>query len=146
MYEPKNNLPPHKAIIPNQREKEVKALESAICVTNEANQNLIPSQKQLLRWHFRLGHICFQYVQWLIRIERLKVQVNSKSVANCEKTKCSAYEFGKGYRRPKKVNIIKNNPMKEKNLKKDRLLRGQMVSTDYYISRTPGRLYRKKWK
>ena len=47
-YDPKNNLTTHKATLPNQRDKEVKALTSAVCVTNEANQNLTPSQKELL--------------------------------------------------------------------------------------------------
>ena len=41
-YDQKNNLPTHNATLPNQREKEVKALKSAVCVTNEANQNLTP--------------------------------------------------------------------------------------------------------
>ena len=39
-YEPKNNLPTHEAILPNQGQKEDKALASTICVTNKANQNL----------------------------------------------------------------------------------------------------------
>ena len=29
------------------------------CVTEESNNNLTRSQKDLLRWHFRLGHLCF---------------------------------------------------------------------------------------
>ena len=36
-YDPKNNLLTHEDIIPNQRYKEVKALEIVVCVTNEAN-------------------------------------------------------------------------------------------------------------
>ena len=47
-YVSKNNLPTHEATLPNQREKEDKVLTNAICVTNEANQNLTPSQKGLL--------------------------------------------------------------------------------------------------
>ena len=47
-YDRKNNLPTHETILPNQRDKEVKALTSAVCVTNEANHNLTPSQKELL--------------------------------------------------------------------------------------------------
>ena len=89
-YDPNNNLPTHEANLPNQREKEAKALTNAVCVTNEANQNLTPSQKELLRWHFILGHIGFQHVQWLIRTGRLKAQGNSKAVANCERPKCDA--------------------------------------------------------
>ena len=72
-YEPKKNLSNTKANLLNLREKEVMELTSAICVTNEDNQILTPSQKELLLWHFRLGHIGFQHVQRLIRTVRLKV-------------------------------------------------------------------------
>ena len=41
-YDPKNNLPTHETNLPNHREKEFKALQSSVCVTNEANQNLTP--------------------------------------------------------------------------------------------------------
>ena len=37
------------------------------CVTEENNQNLTPSQKEALRWHFRLGHPGMQVVNWLAR-------------------------------------------------------------------------------
>ena len=47
-YYPNNNLPNHEATITNQREKEVKALESDVCVTNKANKKLTPSYKELL--------------------------------------------------------------------------------------------------
>ena len=42
--------------------------------------------------------------------------------------------------------VIKKNPMKEQELKKDHLLPGQMVSADHYISRAPGRFYHTKMK
>ena len=145
-YDPKNNLSTHEANLPNQKEKKFKALESAVCVTNKANQNLTPSQKELLRWHFRLGNIGFQHVQWLIRTGHLKVQGNSKAVANCEITKCAACELGRGHCLPNKVNKTKNNPVKEQDLKKEHILPVQMVSADHYISRDPGRLYHTKGK
>ena len=88
-YDPKNNLPTYEAIIPKKREKEVKEWAIDVCVTNEANQNLTTSQKDLLLWHFRLGHIGFQHVQWLFCTGRLKVQGNSKALANCERPKCA---------------------------------------------------------
>ena len=75
-----------------------------------------------------------------------EVQGNSKAVANCERPKCAAREFGNGHHRPNKVNKIKKNPMKEQELKKDHLLPGQIESADHYISRDPGRLYHTKWK
>ena len=117
-----------------------------VCGTNEANQNVTPSQKELLQWNFILGHIGFQHVQWLIRTGQMKVQGNSKAVDNCEKPKCSACEFGNFHCRSNKVNKIKNNPLKYQELKKDDLLPGQMVSVDHYILRDPGRLYHTKGK
>ena len=47
-YDPNKNLPTHEANLPNQIEKKVKELASSVCVTNEANKNLTPSQKELL--------------------------------------------------------------------------------------------------
>jgi hypothetical protein len=34
-------------------------------VTDEVNQNLTASQKELLLWHWRLGHAHFQWIQML---------------------------------------------------------------------------------
>ena len=82
-YDPKNNLPTHESTLPNHIEKEFKELASDVCVTNEANQNFTHSQKEQLQWHFILGHIGFQHIQWLIRTVRLKVKVKSKAMANC---------------------------------------------------------------
>ena len=71
---------------------------------------------------------------------------NSKAVDNCEKPKCSACEFGNFHCRSNKVNTIKKNPMKEKDISKDHILSGQMVYADHYISRAPGRIYHTKGK
>ena len=123
-YDPKNNLPTHEDTIPTQIYKEVKALASDVCVTNQDNQNLTTSQKQLPQWYFILGNIGFQHVQWFICTWRLKVQGNSKAVANYESPKYSEYDFGKGRHRSNKLNTTKNNPTKEQELTKDHLLTG----------------------
>ena len=138
-YDPKNNLPTHADIIPNQRYKEVKALASSVCVTNMSNHNLTTSQKELLQWNFRLEPIGFQHAQWLIRTGRLKVQENTKLMSNFERSKCSACEFGKVHRQSNKVSTTKNNLMKDQNIKKDHILSGQMVSEYHYITWDPGR-------
>ena len=96
MYDPKNKLPTHEAILPNQREKKAKALESTVCVTKQDNQNNTPSHKELLQWNFRLGDIGFQHVQWILRKVSLKVQGNDKAVDNYEGPKYAACDFGKG--------------------------------------------------
>ena len=94
-------------------------MAGVVCVTNKANQNLTPSQKYMIQWHFILVHIGFQHVKWLIRTGFLKVQGNYKAGDNCESPKCDSYEFGKGHFRSNNVNTTKNNPMKEQDIKKD---------------------------
>ena len=110
-YDPKNNLPTRADILPNHRKNEFKALACAVCVTNEANQNLTPSQKDLLQWHFRLGHIGLQHMKWLICTKFLKVQENSRVVDNCERPVSSSCKFGKGHRQKNKINTINKNTM-----------------------------------
>ena len=84
--------------------------------------------------------------KWLIHTGRLKVEGNSKAVANYESPKFDACDFGKVHCWPNKVNTTKKNHMKEKYLKKDHLLPVNMVSTYHYILRDPGRLYHTKGK
>ena len=145
-YDPNINLPAHEDILYNQEEKEVKKLASEVYVNNEDNQNLTLTQKELLLWQFRLGYIGFQNVQWLIHTGRMKVHRNSKAVATCEIPKFAACKFGKGHYRPDKMNTTKNNPMKEKELKRDHIITGKMVSEDQYISKALDRLYHKRGK
>ena len=67
----------------------------------------------------------------------MKVQGNYKAVANFERPKCAACDFGEGHRRPNKVNTIKENHMKEKDIKKDPILPGQMVPETWSSPRCP---------
>ena len=81
---------------PNGSQREIgRASCSCMCVARCYMEQCTPSYKELIQWHFRLGHIGFQQVQWLIRTGYLKVQGNYKAVANCERPKCAACEFGK---------------------------------------------------
>ena len=47
----------------------VESLEIALhaCVTEESNQNLSRAKKEMLRWHWRLGHPGMNLVKWLTR-------------------------------------------------------------------------------
>ncbi|MGH7974286.1 MAG: hypothetical protein ACREBR_02075 [bacterium] len=67
-----------------------------ICVTDATNSNLSGTQKLLLRWHYRLGHVGFALVQWLAR----NSIILPSSIARCEAPKCASCEYGKGHRRP----------------------------------------------
>ena len=85
---------------------------------------ITPLQKELLWWYFIMGHILFQYVQWLICTGSIKVQLNIKAVTNYELPKCSYCEFWNGCHWTNQIKMIKKNPMKDQNLKKDHLLNG----------------------
>ena len=110
------NLTTHKALLPNQINKYYKGLESAICVTNEANHNLNPSHREIMWWHFKLVNIELQCVQCFILTRNLKVKGNANVVVNFERHKCATCEFVKGHSKTYKINTTKKNTMKEQEL------------------------------
>ena len=109
------------------------------CVTSEVNQNLTYLQKVLLQWHFKLGHVGFQNLQWIGRqgwIGKLAVKMGSTSV---NPPKCAACLFGRQQRTPKKGSTTTKDS--EGALKKDQLNPGDLVFSDQYESRLPGRVF-----
>ena len=74
------------------------------------------------------------------------MQGNFKAVANFENPKFDACVSGNGHRQSNKVNTIKNNPTKKKEINKYNLLPGKMVSVDQYILQSPVQLYHTKVK
>ena len=83
-------------------------------------------------------------MEWLTRTWRLKVQGNSKALANYESPNWTACEFLKGHHQPDKVNTTKKNLMKEQDLKKEHLLTEHTVFANQNILRYPGRLYHER--
>ena len=82
--------------------------------------------------------------KWLICIGCLKVQKIPRQWPTVNVPNMLPMSFGNGHRQPNKVNTINNNIMKEQEFKKYHLLSGYMISTDNYILRASGRLYRTK--
>ena len=74
------------------------------------------------------------------------MQGNSKAVANFERHKCAACEFGTSHLQSNKVNTIKNNHMKQEELRKYHLMPGHIVSAYHYILRAPCIFYHKNGK
>jgi len=142
-YHPRNNLPICKAHLPGSNEKSARALEGALCATEETNKNLDESQKELLRWHFRLGHVGFSRLRSLIRHDKVKIRagLSKTAVANCKHVMCSSCEYGKACRRPTKVNTTSEIKEKRMELKKGDIFPGQRISVDHYQSAVPGRPY-----
>jgi hypothetical protein len=64
--DPSNNLPTCPIFSYGESDKAVEALATTISVVSDANLNLSEPEKELLRWHFRLGHLSFRKIQFLL--------------------------------------------------------------------------------
>jgi hypothetical protein len=119
-----------------------KALALKGCVTDEVNQNLTAKQKLLLRFHFRLGHIAFQHIQWLGRQGLLGPEGVPMGSDKVNAPKCAACQIGKQSRTPipgRRVTFADSGA-----LTKDKVVPGQRIFVDQYESRSPGRTFASK--
>ena len=103
------------------------------------SDNLTAIQRQLLRFHFKLGHLGFKYLKWLLNsgiFGPLGVQCGHKDVPS---PKCQACLQGGQQKNPIPGNIHRQ---KEKDkLKREQLIPGQRVFSDQYVSSVSGRNY-----
>ena len=146
-----SNLPVVTVQPPAELEDDLKAMNS--CVTMEANQNLSVAQKELLKWHCKLGHLEFKRIQNLMRSGGLgfgpKISAASKVDLNKDPIICGSCAFGKAKRRSathtrRGKTEAAAVPVDEKLLSKEVLIPGQKVSMDHFIVTTPGRLFQSK--
>jgi hypothetical protein len=130
-------------------------LRGLMSVADEMNQNITASQKELLMWHWRLGHAGFQWVQKLATVPRNKedgdnrlpiLKTKTPRVSSCQAPLCTACQLARQTRRGAGTSQELKDPKKESLLKRGNLEPGQMVSIDQYISALPGRLPHTKGK
>ena len=95
----------------------------------------LDSHDELLRWHYRLGHLSFERIRQLARLGQLP-----KRILTCKKPFCTACQYGKLTKRPwqakgddKKTTKVATRP-------------GQIVSVDQLESNTPGFIAQLKGK
>ena len=110
-----------------------------VCVTDERNPNLTTLQKKLLQWHFRLGHLSFQNLQWIGRSGWLGPLGEKFGVTTVHPPKCAACQLGKQERTPKQGST--SSRTREGALKTNKLEPGQLVFSDQYESRVPGKVF-----
>ncbi len=116
-------------------------------VAEETNQNLSNAEKEVLRWHWKLGHANMQHVQQLL-VQRdatdgkrtiLPTKHKSASSFDASTVKCAACELGKGHLRKPPDPKTRLYP-KEKAISAGDLKPGDCVSMDQYQSTVRGRL------
>ena len=114
-------------------------------LTVPSNINMTEPEKELLRWHCRLGHISMKRVQWLFRQGILgtseqsrRLQSSAAKLTHCPM--CTACQFAKQRRKPMPGTVVK--PIKEETntLKRDKLFPGQEISIDHFLCNPLGRL------
>ena len=113
-------------------------IQANLAILTEENQNLTPSQKLLLEWHFRFGHKAMPAVQRIFQHIPFTGD-RFKAAARCDCPKCATCEFAKGHRRPTKGNKQSTNPHTDGSLRSEAMRAGQAISVDHFESRLLGR-------
>ena len=116
---------------------------------SDINANLSQAEKELLKWHQRLGHIAFAKVQYLFRTGALASSDSARrlhrSASNIPTPKCAACLYAKQHARSapgsKTVAVIDRGV-----LCKDNLLPGQEISVDHFICSQKGCLFTSRGK
>jgi hypothetical protein len=124
-------------------ERELDSAYLGLNILDPDNNNLTLSQKELLQWHFRLGHFHMEWIQKLFRVREGDGQsvLPSRHKANsCPVPQCAACHYAKQHLRATKATIETKVEQKEGSLKAEHVRPGDMVSTDQYVSKVTGRL------
>ena len=143
---PNNSLPTSTGYSYGKVMEAANTLVNTVSTTAATNTNLGPADKELLRWHNRLGHIGMRKVQFLMRTGVLATSEATRRIhgAACKLTNlplCSGCQFGKQRRRPetgKTTTVVRKC---DGALKDRRQLPGQTVSVDHFVCSTKGRLF-----
>ena len=111
---------------------------ATLTVMDTLNHNLSPGQKDLLKWHQRLGHLGFQWIKWLARTGFLG-NVGTRMTA-CESPLCPACQLARAHKRPTGSKHEQKHANAGDQMKANVLFPGQAIATDQYETRVPGRI------
>ena len=135
-WDTQTNFPMAEVVV-DQQPYAAEALTS--CVLSELNQNLTHGQKELLRWHYRFGHLSYNNIQKLLRTGALGHTNIIQSAARSQHPTCASCMYGKARRRPTKApqTPTKSTP----SVKAEDLFPGREVSMDHFTVSQKGRLF-----
>lgn len=114
-------------------------------LTEGANFNLSDPEKELLRWHYRLGHVSLTKVQWMFRQGYLAHTERDRRLqtAACKLVSsplCTACQYAKQRRKTTQGTTKRNIPESEGALKRNKVFPGEEVSADHFACNPKGRL------
>jgi hypothetical protein len=133
--------------------RDTTAMTALITVADQTNQNLTPVQRELISWHWKLGHSHLDWNQSLMRTKRAgpdagrapPIKSRKRGVSNCPIVGmfCAACQLAKQGRR---LGNLQGHSSGEPILRANDVNPGDKVSTDQYVSALKGRLPHTKGK
>ena len=121
---------------------------STVAETHKANTNLSEPQKEILRWHYRLGHIGLRTVQFIMRNGSLassqalrNLHTRAAKLATASLPKCAACQFGRQTNRAKPGTITSTVREREGITSANKSHPGERVFIDHFICATRGRMF-----
>ena len=142
---PSNNIPDCSAFLLSEMEKAAVVLHTMTTSVDPRNINLSEPEKELLRWHQRLGHLDFKRIQFLLRSGALclspsKRALHTQAAKLTQMPRCAACQFGKQTARPMKGMATHGTAVTDRSpvIKQDKLLPGQQVCIDHFVCTTKG--------
>ena len=143
---PINNLPMTYGYDKREVIRSSQALTSIVSTTSEQNTNLSEPQKELVRWHYRLGHLSLRRIQFVMRTGILahseqQRRLHAKAASLTDLPLCAACQYGKQKRRPQPgttSSIVKDRSGITKG---ENLYPGQCISVDHFVCSTKGRRF-----
>ncbi len=114
-------------------------------LTISSNINLSEPEKELLRWHQRLGHLSMKRVQWLMRQGILGTTSYSKQLQSSASKLthgplCAGCQYAKQRRKTKPGSTKRSDPLSRDALKTNDLFPGARISVDHFECNPNGRL------
>ena len=108
----------------------------------DGNQNLTPSQKLLLKQHYRFGHTNIPFIQFLFKILPEVFGGNKfQSASRCDIPICEIYQYVKAHRRKLQGKTSRSDIKSEGAVKSSHLRPGEAISVDHFESWLKGRTY-----
>ena len=143
---PFTNLPVTSAYLTPSTGAPGRALALNVQAVADANINLTAPEKELLKWHQRLGHLAFRKIQHLMRSGVLSHTAASRTLHTAAAKlssvpKCAACLFAKQTTRSvsgSRTSTVRDRPGI---LRDGNLLPGAEVSVDHFISSVKGRKF-----
>ena len=110
------------------------------CVTDEINPMLSAKSKLLLKLHYKMGHLGFKHLKFLLRAFKLFGSAGVMAAdPSTDIPKCSGCIEGGMEKIPIKGNIHTKAPHRQGCLKREQLVPGQRIFSDQYVSSLPGK-------